>query len=153
MDFVITKWNKAKLGPEASPRGEPGKNRRFDRAIVLFEAGKCPRSMVDLVGQNTTSCVWGIASVMKIRKSLISLTSLFPVISITGNSEGAGTLWPIPRLARSPDRRGGGWRGHALDPLALALFHTVIFAQNKNGQTPPPSSQKGIPPKIFAKFL
>ncbi len=101
MDYTAIYWMKRRCGRDGGVWGElgigqiasvGGQNARIAVPPPLRpEGGRNRWERMGISGNGwvqTTRCsVSGMESVMKSRKSLISLTSLIPVINITGNSD------------------------------------------------------------------
>ena len=82
------------------------------------------------IGATTTCCVGHGSRAVEIAKCLIYNDSLFPVINITGNS--GSLLADSDRRANARSTKGAD-RGPRAECGALARFHTINLAQNKNG--------------------
>ena len=95
------------------------------------------------IGATTTCCVGHGSRAVEIAKCLIYNDSLFPVIMITGNS---GSLLADSDRRTSARSTKGADRGPRAECGALARFHTINLAQNKNGPCSTWNSLANPPP-------
>ena len=95
------------------------------------------------IGATTTCCVGHGSRAVEIAKCLIYNDSLFPVIVITGNS--GSLLADSDRRANARSMKGAD-RGPRAECGAIARFHTINLAQNKNGPCSTWNSLANPPP-------